>query len=296
MSFQGVFGGASGSGGGGSSIQYTGGDVSNTKADDAVLTLGANKVTTAKILDANVTLAKIVSIPTDTLIGRDTAATGVPESIGVGGSIEFSGAKALQLSQFTGGDVTTSKAGSLALTIPNNTVTYAKMQDVSATSRLLGRGTAGAGDVEELSIGGGLEFSSGAPRVANTIPARDTENVRADLVPTVTNQGAVTNGGTLTASFTTTAGKRYMISADVWLENSDETLRYCKAMVIRCYRKSSGNAIIVGTAVIDDPTSTESATFVASVSTNDIVVTFTNNTGATRDANILLGVTECDTP
>lgn len=47
------------------------------------------------------------------------------------------------------GDVTSS-AGSVALTIPANTVTYAKMQDVSATNRFLGRITAGAGDPEEL--------------------------------------------------------------------------------------------------------------------------------------------------
>jgi hypothetical protein len=47
------------------------------------------------------------------------------------------------------GDVTAT-AGSNATTIPNDTVTYAKMQNVSATDRLLGRSTAGAGDVEEI--------------------------------------------------------------------------------------------------------------------------------------------------
>jgi len=47
------------------------------------------------------------------------------------------------------GDVT-STVGTVALTIPNDTVTYAKMQNVSATSRFLGRITASAGDVEEL--------------------------------------------------------------------------------------------------------------------------------------------------
>jgi hypothetical protein len=36
--------------------------------------------------------------------------------------------------------------------IDNNVVTYAKMQDVSATARVLGRKTAGAGDPEELTI------------------------------------------------------------------------------------------------------------------------------------------------
>lgn len=47
------------------------------------------------------------------------------------------------------GDITVSGSGA-TWTIDNNVVTYAKMQDVSTTSRILGRTTAGAGDVEEL--------------------------------------------------------------------------------------------------------------------------------------------------
>lgn len=35
-------------------------------------------------------------------------------------------------------------------TIADETITYAKMQHVSATDKLLGRSTAGAGDVEEI--------------------------------------------------------------------------------------------------------------------------------------------------
>ncbi|VTT96579.1 PE-PGRS family protein OS=Novosphingobium aromaticivorans (strain DSM 12444 / F199) GN=Saro_2740 PE=4 SV=1 [Gemmataceae bacterium] len=48
------------------------------------------------------------------------------------------------------GDVTASGTGSVAATIANDAVTYAKMQNVSATDKLLGRATAGAGDVEEI--------------------------------------------------------------------------------------------------------------------------------------------------
>ena len=48
------------------------------------------------------------------------------------------------------GDVTGSGTGSFATTIANDAVTYAKMQNVSATDKLLGRSTAGAGDVEEI--------------------------------------------------------------------------------------------------------------------------------------------------
>ena len=59
------------------------------------------------------------------------------------------------------GDVTAGPGtGSQAATIPNNTVTYAKMQNVSAASRLIGRGSAsGAGDPEEITLGSGLTMT-----------------------------------------------------------------------------------------------------------------------------------------
>jgi hypothetical protein len=57
------------------------------------------------------------------------------------------------------GDITVSSSGTV-WTIDNDVVTYAKMQNVSATDRLLGRDAAGAGDVEELTVGGGIEFTT----------------------------------------------------------------------------------------------------------------------------------------
>jgi hypothetical protein len=54
------------------------------------------------------------------------------------------------------GDVT----GNTALTIADNVVTYAKMQAISATKRLLGRITAGSGNTEEIAISGNLQMSS----------------------------------------------------------------------------------------------------------------------------------------
>jgi hypothetical protein len=95
-----------------------------------------------------ITFAKMQNIASDRLIGRDTASSGDAEELTVGGGIEFTGSGGIQRSALTG-DVTAS-AGSGATTIPNDTVTYAKMQNVSATDRLLGRSTAGAGDVEEI--------------------------------------------------------------------------------------------------------------------------------------------------
>lgn len=114
-------------------------------------------VTTGKIADNAVTFAKMQDIATDRLIGRDTAGTGDPEALTVTGGLEFTGSGGIRRSALTG-DVTAS-AGSNSTTIPNDTITYAKMQNVSATARLLGRATSGAGDVEEITIGSGLSLS-----------------------------------------------------------------------------------------------------------------------------------------
>lgn len=106
-----------------------------------------------------VTYAKMQNISaTDRLLGRDTAGAGDTEELTVGGGVEFTGSGGIQRSALTG-DVTAT-AGSNTTTIANDAVTYAKMQNVSATDKLLGRDTAGAGDVEEISLGPGLAMAS----------------------------------------------------------------------------------------------------------------------------------------
>jgi hypothetical protein len=49
-------------------------------------------------------------------------------------------------------------AGQVKAIIAPNSVTYSKMQDITATSRILGRRTAGAGDPEECTLSQALDF------------------------------------------------------------------------------------------------------------------------------------------
>jgi hypothetical protein len=128
-----------------------------------------------------ITYAKIQNVSaTDKILGRSTAGAGDIEEIActaagrallddVDASAQRTtlglGTLATQSGTFSGtssgtntgdqtitltGDVTGSGTGSFAATIANDAVTYAKIQNVSATDKLLGRSTAGAGDVEEI--------------------------------------------------------------------------------------------------------------------------------------------------
>ncbi len=127
-------------------------DISASAASGAVLresgsTVGFGTIATAGIANAAVTLAKMANIATDSLIGRDTALSGVPESITLGASLEFSGSGTIQRAALTG-DVTAT-ANSNATTIANDAVTYAKLQNVGALS-VVGRSANTSGDAADI--------------------------------------------------------------------------------------------------------------------------------------------------
>lgn len=127
-------------GGGGGVSDGDKGDIT-VSGGGATWTIDSGVVTYAKLQDISAT---------DRLLGRDTAAAGDAEELTVGGGIEFTGAGGIQTSAFTG-DVTKT-AGGTALTIANDAVSYAKLQNISVTQRALGRNTAGAGDAEEVTL------------------------------------------------------------------------------------------------------------------------------------------------
>lgn len=157
------------------------------------------------------------SLATDRLLGRDTAGTGAPEALTVSGGIEFTGTGGIQRSALTG-DVTAS-AGSNATTIANDAVSYAKMQNVSATSRVLGRVTAGAGNVEELTPANLVSFITTADGAGSGLDAdlldgqsgafyQSASNLNAGTIPDARIQasGVTQHQGSLAIAFTQATG------------------------------------------------------------------------------------------
>lgn len=75
------------------------------------------------------------------------------------------------------GDITVGGSGT-TMTIDNDAVTYAKMQNVSATAKVLGRKSAEAGNVEELDIDTDLSSVSGSD---DTVPSAKATKTALDL-------------------------------------------------------------------------------------------------------------------
>jgi Repeat of unknown function (DUF5907) len=114
------------------------------------------------------------------------------------------------------GDVTGSGTGSFAATIANDAVTYAKMQNVSAASLLLGRGQgSGAGDVQELSLGSGLTLTgttltaSGSGGTVTNVSGTAPISSTGGATPAISlNDTAVSPGSYTLASITVDAKGR----------------------------------------------------------------------------------------
>lgn len=153
-----------------------------------------------------VTNAKAADMATDTIKGRATAGTGDPEDLAslpfaftgdvtrpadsnvqtlAAGSASVLNSGTLPAGRMPAltGEVTTS-VGAVATTIANDAVTYAKMQNVSAADRLLGRGNGGgAGDVQEIALGTNLTMSGTTLNAGGTAIDSDAihDNVAGEI-------------------------------------------------------------------------------------------------------------------
>lgn len=101
------------------------------------------------------------------------------------------------------GDVTASGSGSVAATIANAAVTLAKMANLSAVSKLIGRYSAGAGVPQEITISTGLSLDGSGNLTVSASPAGSSTNIQYN------NSGALTGAA---RAIITTNGDIQMIS------------------------------------------------------------------------------------
>lgn len=128
--------------------------------------------------------SNVVQLAQGKLAGRGaTNGTGGLEAVAVGSSLKLDDSvfgPTLDLADADWGDITTSDTGT-AWTINNGSVTYAKMQNVASTSRLLGRGTLSTGPPQELTATLPLVITN------TTITVADGSVSLAKLAATSTN-------------------------------------------------------------------------------------------------------------
>ena len=119
------------------------------------------------------------------------------------------------------GDVTVSNSGA-TFTIDNDVVTYSKIQNVSATNRILGRDSSGAGAIEEItpaSLRTMLNVADGATNVTNT---NQLTNGAGFITATLTNEEVQDIVGGMVSSNTETG-------ISVTYQDSDGTLDFVVA-------------------------------------------------------------------
>ena len=147
----------------------------------------------AGVADDSITNAKLAEMPANTIKANATAGTANPTDLAVptnalvgraGGNIISATIPINSVVGRVAGDLTA--AAVVTDQISNDSVTYAKMQDVSAASRLLGRGSAaGAGDPEEIILGTNLSMAGTTINATggggDSITVNTTAVVDADL-------------------------------------------------------------------------------------------------------------------
>jgi hypothetical protein len=156
----------------GAALVSSGGVSDGDKGDITVSGSGA----TYTIDNSAVTYAKMQNVSAvSKLLGRNSGTTGPPEEITLGSGLTMTGST---LSASGGGGVTDGDKGDITVTgsgatwtVDATSITYAKMQNVSTASKLIGRGSSGSGSPQEITLGSG--FSMAATTLSYTIPDND---------------------------------------------------------------------------------------------------------------------------
>lgn len=182
---------------------------------------GSGTVTSVSVATANGVSGSVATATTTPAITLTLGAI-TPASVAAVGLVSGSNLSGTNTGDQTitlTGDVTGSGAGSFAATIANDAVTFAKMQNASAASKLLGRGSAaGAGDFEELTLGSGLTLT-GTNLSASGGSAEVFIYLNADYTLTSTTSAQKLFNTTANGRLTISETGLYLFEASIFITN-----------------------------------------------------------------------------
>ena len=199
--------------------------VTEAKISAAAVTetkLGTAAVTVTKIADASITYAKL-NLANGSIPGAKLAADSVGAGQLAADSVNTSelinsavtGAKiadgTITSAKFVAGAVDTAAIGTSAVNtneLAASAVTYAKIQDVSATDKLLGRASAGAGVIEEINL-------TAAGRALIDDASASDQRTTLGLGTLATQSGTFSGTHSGTSSGTNTGNQTITLTGDV---------------------------------------------------------------------------------
>lgn len=234
-------------------------------------TVGSAEITDGAIMNVDVNasaaiaVSKLAALANNRVLGNVSGSSASPAELTAADLSTLLGLGALATkSAVASADITdgTIATGDMA----NNAVTYAKLQDISATSRVLGRITAGAGDPEELT-GANIRTILGTLD-ADTLGGQNAAAIVTSAVNTITGgagaaydtlveiQGLLQADDTADALISTAvAGKNKLgVAADLGTSSADAVHNHAlntRDVLCQLVRKSDWKHVIAPYTITD---------------------------------------------